>query len=280
MSAYVMSKEDISVLVAAGLRLASDLPAPDTAAESIGQRLLDECVRSVSYRYPDDDLGNLPGSFEEEIIAPGIEPVTFAQWLTPYAYAEPTQPLYRDDLEGTISSYEYQSCEHPEWEDSWAYAYCISLRKLLAEFPVRPEPTPPPDRNPERALISSDRNETIKAIRAALKRRSGKAWSVTGGKGTAWGWIHIQAPPKRRTGKHVQRKGAAFGEYEHVDTGEAQEFGLMTPADCEELGVLLNLGKSSHCQGTSVPASSNHRREYLDRAEGNDPTVYGVQYWD
>ena len=42
------------------------------------------------------------------------------------------------------------------------------------------------------------RNETIKAIRKALRARSGKSWSVTGGRGTAWGWLTIDAPPARR----------------------------------------------------------------------------------
>ena len=32
-----------------------------------------------------------------------------------------------------------------------------------------------------------DRKETIKRIKTALERRSGKKWSVTGGQGTAWG---------------------------------------------------------------------------------------------
>ncbi len=43
-----------------------------------------------------------------------------------------------------------------------------------------------------------DRDEAIKRIRAALKRRSGKLWSVTGGRGTSWGWI-----------KHRRASGAA-----------------------------------------------------------------------
>jgi hypothetical protein len=54
------------------------------------------------------------------------------------------------------------------------------------------------------AITSIDRDEAIKRIRAALKKRSGKQWSVTGGRGTAWGWIEIDAPPKRRTWKDVQ----------------------------------------------------------------------------
>jgi hypothetical protein len=49
-----------------------------------------------------------------------------------------------------------------------------------------------------------DRDAAIKRIRAALKFRSGKDWSVTGGKGTAYGWIKIDAPPRRRTWRYIQ----------------------------------------------------------------------------
>jgi hypothetical protein len=49
-----------------------------------------------------------------------------------------------------------------------------------------------------------DRNEAIAKIKKGLKVRSGKTWSVKGGRGTSWGWIDIDAPPKRRTWKDVQ----------------------------------------------------------------------------
>jgi hypothetical protein len=49
-----------------------------------------------------------------------------------------------------------------------------------------------------------DRDEAIARIKSALKLRSGKTWSVKGNRGTAWGWIDIDAPPKRRTWKDVQ----------------------------------------------------------------------------
>lgn len=103
----------------------------------------------------------------------------------------------------------------------------------------------------------ADRAETIKAIRTALKGRSGKAWSVTGGRGTAYGWLTIKAPPAR------------CGAY-----------GYMTEADCAELGELLGLGEPVHQQGQSVPASGAHYREYIARAAGLTPAVCGVQYWD
>ncbi len=43
-----------------------------------------------------------------------------------------------------------------------------------------------------------DRDEAIKKIRTELKKKTGKSWSVTGGRGTGWGWIEVTAPPRRR----------------------------------------------------------------------------------
>lgn len=281
MSAFVVSKDDISILIAAGVKLCSDhVPGLKDKADGIGQTLLNECVRSVSYRYPDDDLGELPGSIVTETICDGIAPVQFAEHLTPYTYTEPDE-LTRELVAETVSSYEYQSCEHPEWGESWSYKYCQMIRTLIDELPTAAVPEPPTV-DPEqfaRAYGDLSRNETIKRIRAALKRRSGKVWSVTGGTGTAWGWITIQAPPKRRTGAHVQREGAEVGVYEHVDTGEAQQFGIMTPQDCAELAELLGKDRVHH-QGESVSSGSDYYREYIDRAEGREITAYGKQYWD
>lgn len=101
-----------------------------------------------------------------------------------------------------------------------------------------------------------ERDEAIKRIRKALKARSGKAWSVTGGRGTAWGWILVHAPPARREG-----------------------YGYMSEADRTELARLLGLERV-HDQGESIPAGSDYREEYVDRAEGRTPSVYGKQYWD
>jgi len=42
------------------------------------------------------------------------------------------------------------------------------------------------------------RDECISEIRTALKRRSGRLWSVTGNRGTAWGWIDIGILPRER----------------------------------------------------------------------------------
>lgn len=104
--------------------------------------------------------------------------------------------------------------------------------------------------------IADDRNETIKEIRAALKRRSGHTWSVRGGTGTAWGWISINVPPAQQN-----------------------KFGGMNPEQAAELANLLDL-PDAHWQGVSIPASGAYRQEYIDRANGRTPSRAGTPYWD
>lgn len=170
-----------------------------------------------------------------------------------------------------------------------------------------------------------DRNEAIQRIKTALRRRSGKAWSVTGGRGTAWGWINIDAPPARRTWQHIQTRrpeppapGAVYAgalgltppyrvgpmaedqilspdadpwAREAAEAGRevlycwevcapGKPFGHMAPSERAELSALLGLNRPVHFQGQSVAASSDYRREYVDRAEGREPAVYGERYWD
>lgn len=95
-------------------------------------------------------------------------------------------------------------------------------------------------------------NEACKRIKAALRRRSGKAWSVTHGRGTDYGWITIRA----------------MGP------------GSMTDDQCRELAELLGLARPCHPQGESVPSGSYYREEYVDRAEGRTPARCGAPYWD
>lgn len=127
---------------------------------------------------------------------------------------------------------------------------------------------------------SIDRDDAIKAIKDALRRRSGRAWSVTGGKGTAWGWITIDAPPKRRTARFVdngRKDDRGYTAWDLEDT--AQPGGYITPADQAELCELLGLERMHH-QGISIPADTNYRIEYVNRAEGRNPAAYGTPYWD
>lgn len=100
------------------------------------------------------------------------------------------------------------------------------------------------------------RADVIKRIRDGLRRRSGKAWSVTGGRGTAYGWLRIISPPRRRPG------------------------GSMTDDDRAELGKLLGLNGPAHRQGVLVADSSAYYAEFIDRAEGVQPQILGEPYWD
>ncbi len=98
------------------------------------------------------------------------------------------------------------------------------------------------------------RDETIKQIRQALKNRTGRTWSVTGGRGTSWGWINITAPPRRMDGW------------------------AMSAAD--QLTLSDALDKTVHHQGESIPASNAHYQEFIERAEGRPVTAIAEAYWD
>jgi len=114
----------------------------------------------------------------------------------------------------------------------------------------------------------TSRDEAIQRIKTALKRRSGKNWSVTGGRGTAWGWIRIDAAPKDR---RYEADGVTLADH---------AFGYPSLAQRQELGTLLGFDRPSHCQGESIPSSSAYYTEYIDRAEGRTPSVTGTPYWD
>jgi hypothetical protein len=116
-----------------------------------------------------------------------------------------------------------------------------------------------------------DRNTAIARIKTALKTRTGRTWSVTGGRGTAWGWITITAPPARRV----------CWEDCSLETCMHERFGERHCLSKDDRAVLSQaLGKPVRSQGESIPASSDYRQEYVDRAEGRTPTVTGTQYWD
>jgi len=129
--------------------------------------------------------------------------------------------------------------------------------------------------------MDTSRNAVIGTIKRALRRRSGKAWSVRGHRGSAWGWITICAPPARCTWHHEPTgEHDEHGLTVYASVNDPSLFGHMGPADCAELATLLGLSKPVHCQGETIPASTAYYREYVDRAEGRTPSVQGTQYWD
>ena len=84
-------------------------------ATAAGQMLWDENVRSVKHRYPDCSDDTLPGPIGCSFVyehgnRPRLRPI------------DPVAVLKACD------GYEYQSCEHPEWEQSEAKAFIDELR--------------------------------------------------------------------------------------------------------------------------------------------------------
>ncbi len=131
----------------------------------------------------------------------------------------------------------------------------------------------------------SDRNETIKRIRTALRRRGSIAWSVTGGRGTSWGWLRIDAPPRLRTWQRVEISGSAvsYGDPVYRCANSYEVGHSMGPYLQAELRKLLGFGPEETChysQGCSIAAGSDYYAEYIDRAEGRVPTKLGRPYWD
>lgn len=125
MSAFVVDKAHINALVNAGLAVrykpmhwydkdGGHVLQPDNADE-VGQMLLDECIRSVGYRYQNDSITTLPGRSDAEYIL-------LFKFKLSYDLLPPVVILK------LISCYEYQSCETDDWKDSEAYAFCQALR--------------------------------------------------------------------------------------------------------------------------------------------------------
>lgn len=86
----------------------------DATADQVGAMLAAENRRSVDHRYDENELEEFyvftryPGSGDRGSVgSPRLEPVQILK---------------------ALSCYEYQSCEHPEWEQSEAHDFCQALR--------------------------------------------------------------------------------------------------------------------------------------------------------
>ena len=94
----------------------------DNATE-VGQMLLCENVRSLNYRY---DLDQGDQDKAKELI-------DYTLMVEEYVYP-PGGWVYRltaGDVYGAVTNFEYQACEHPEWEDSEAHSFCLNLQHRL-----------------------------------------------------------------------------------------------------------------------------------------------------
>jgi hypothetical protein len=104
MSAFTLGADHIDLLVTTAIRMAGNGPEYAAVGDALGLDLLRENFRSVNYRYSEE------------------EPVPEYRW-TPVAEVQVGE-LTKEHLLQIIMAvhcYEYQSCEHPEWEDSRAF---------------------------------------------------------------------------------------------------------------------------------------------------------------
>ena len=102
----------------------------------IGQRLVDASVASVHARYPDTnpDEGDLPGPRDAYYMGPYVwepylrEKTAVLARRLPAVVSPPASTVV---IAKQIAHYEYQSCEHADWDVSEAHAFCRALADAL-----------------------------------------------------------------------------------------------------------------------------------------------------
>ena len=89
-------------------------------ANAAGEMLIKENLSSIHARYPDtiENPEGTPGPIDQ-------------YWLKEYVYERPARHLTAVEAFKAISCYEYQACEHPEWETSHAHRFCQEFRECL-----------------------------------------------------------------------------------------------------------------------------------------------------
>lgn len=117
----------------------------------------------------------------------------------------------------------------------------------------------------------NDRDEGIKRIRKALKAKTGKTWSVTGGRGTAWGWITVEAPPRRRINHEANPEYVGPWEYSdvlnyvEVQPPDGTKGWYTSDVERKQIAQAFGLDRPVHHQGLSILPDS--RDFYVMRAE-------------
>lgn len=118
-----------------------------------------------------------------------------------------------------------------------------------------------------------ERPEAVKRIKAALKRKTGKTWSVHGARGTAWGWITVEAPKSRRVSHRENPAYVSHWEtpdepycFEYVrEKGDGENY-YTSMVDCEILARIFGKDNPLVChQGLSI--SPDSREYYVTMAE-------------
>lgn len=142
MSAFVCPKRHFDVVVKAAfvhkatwryegqlrrLLVVGDPDSGNVGADQLGAMLQDECVRSVSFRYPNDDVEtSLPGTYTDDTFSLG-------DWVAEYRYQDPGFEPTVGEARNALLCLAYQSCEHPGWETSDASAFTDQFLNHLGD---------------------------------------------------------------------------------------------------------------------------------------------------
>ena len=134
MSAWIVSKRHIDALITVAQAGPTDRQPrhpgngwsqvsfsglhPYADQDAIGAALWLENHHSVAYRYPNDADGDLPGPRALTL-----------EWIEQYRF-EP-RPCTIVEAFKACDCYEYQSCEHPTWEQSASKRFIDHLRSAL-----------------------------------------------------------------------------------------------------------------------------------------------------
>jgi hypothetical protein len=120
MSAYIVSHKHIDLLVdeltKPGNLYTSRSMIAHGDRDAVGQTLIDENIKSVSYRYHGESLDTLPGPTDKSD-------------LVNYHYTRPSlyAPTSQVQVLKAVQGYTYQSCEHPGWSESQAARWMDAL---------------------------------------------------------------------------------------------------------------------------------------------------------
>jgi hypothetical protein len=138
MSAWIVTKNHIDTLVYWGLRTGLiEAPQQDRA----GRDLWRENVTSVTTRYPNEPVEDLPGPIdftEAQVDAYTFELPAPVPSTGYYLEFEPGNPRHAWKQ---VECYEYQSCEHSGYGRSWAKSFCDGLAAELRKLGGRPRAT-------------------------------------------------------------------------------------------------------------------------------------------
>ena len=170
MSAFIVDRFHIHQLVKA----IDTYVRPTEEPTALGQMLWDENIASVSYRYNNEPLEDLPGRIGE----------TYR-----YNYETPQRLLTPTEVYAALCCYRYQACEHDAWEASASCAAITELEQALltqigmsseavkrscayeeADWEIHDDeprlPAPPTQRQPVRKISLV---ETARLVRKALR---------------------------------------------------------------------------------------------------------------